>query len=103
MVRRGDVRWTFQPDEKPRPVCVLTRDEAIPVLARLVVAPATTTRRGIDTEVPLSLEDGMPRECVLSLDNTFTIARSLLGDRITGLSAVRMHEVCRALAVATGC
>lgn len=102
-MRRGEVWWLHQPDEKPRPVCILTRDEAIPVLRRLLVAPATTRVRGLDTEVTLGQEEGMPRDCALSLDNVLTVGRTLLTDHITTLSPARMHQVCRALAIATGC
>jgi mRNA-degrading endonuclease toxin of MazEF toxin-antitoxin module len=45
----------------------------------------------------------MPDECVATLDNVRQIPRSLLSDPITHLSGTQMHEVCRALAIATGC
>lgn len=102
-MNRGEVWWMRHTDSKPRPVCVLTRDEAIPVLSRVVVVEATTTRRGIPTEVDLDEDDGMPRSCVLSLDNVLLASKARLTDRITTLSPARMDEVCRALAIATGC
>lgn len=91
------------PGRKPRPVCILTRDEAIPVLYRLVVAQATTQIRGLRTEVQLDETDGMPRACVLSFDNLRTVDKPLLTERITRLKPARMHEACQALAFATGC
>jgi mRNA interferase MazF len=63
----------------------------------------TRTIRGIPTEVRFDQTDGMPEECVASFDNVRQISRSLLGEPITTLSGPRMHEVCRALAIATGC
>lgn len=102
-MRRGEVWWLHQPDRKPRPACILTRDEAIPVLRRLVVVTATTKVRGIATEVGLDENDGMPRRCVLSLDNVLTVSKALLSDRITTLPSARMHQVCEALRIATGC
>ena len=45
----------------------------------------------------------MPAECVLSLDNLATLPKALFRERITRLSVARMTEVCRALALATGC
>jgi mRNA-degrading endonuclease toxin of MazEF toxin-antitoxin module len=45
----------------------------------------------------------MPDECVVSFDNLRVASRQRLGDPITSLSGARMHEVCRALAIATGC
>jgi len=82
---------------------VLSRAEAIPVLNGITTALVTRTVRGIPTEVRLSAEDGMPEECVVNLDNIRHTPRVLLGDTITTLSGPRMHEVCRALAIATGC
>lgn len=103
MVKRGDVRWCDFLDEGRRPALVLTRSEAIPVLNRVLVAPITRTIRGIPTEVRFDEGDGMPAECVATLDNVRQIPPTFLGDPITTLSGPRMHEVCRALAIATGC
>lgn len=103
MVSRGDICWVEQPNEKVRPALVLTREAAIPVLRQVTVAYLTTQIRGIPTEVRLDVGDGVPRECVISMDNLGTVSRSLLSEPITTLSGPRMHEVCRALAIATGC
>lgn len=103
MVSRGDICWVEQPSEKVRPALVLTREAAIPVLRQVTVAYLTTQIRGIPTEVRLDAGDGVPRECVISMDNLGTVSRSLLSEPITTLSGPRMHEVCRALAIATGC
>lgn len=100
---RGDVCWCVFRDEGRRPALILTRSEAIPVLNRVVVAPITRTIRGIPTEVRLDQADGLPEECVASLDNVRQISRAFLSEPIATLSGPRMHEVCRALAIATGC
>jgi mRNA interferase MazF len=91
------------PDEKRRPALVLTREEAIPAMQKVCVAFLTSKVRGIPTEVQLGPDDGMPRECAASFDNLRSVPKVLLGERITTLSGPRMHEVCRALAIATGC
>jgi mRNA interferase MazF len=103
MVTRGDVCWLELPDEGCRPVCVLTRPAAIPVLRNVVVALITRTVRGIPTEVRLTEQDGMPVECAISLDNLRTVPKSLLADRILTLSGAQTHAVCRALSLASGC
>lgn len=100
---RGEVWWYEGANEKRRPVCILTRPEAIPRLSSLVVVSATRTRRGLPTEVEVDEADGMPTPSVLSLDNVRTVRKGLLTDRITRLSPARMDEVCQALARATGC
>ena len=102
-VNRGEVWWVEAPDVGRRPGCVLTRGAAIPVLRSVLVAPATRTIRGIPTEVPLDEEDGMPEDCVLSMDNVTVVPKAMLTERITTLSPQRLEEVCRALAIATGC
>ena len=104
MVSRGDICWASLPEEdKRRPVLVLTRNEAIPAMKRVTIAYLTTRIRGIPIEVPLDAADGLPRECVVNFDNLRTISCSLLSEPIATLSGPRMHEVCRALAIATGC
>lgn len=103
MVTRGDICWAELPEYGRRPVLVLTRAEAIPVLNRVLVAPLTRTVRGIPTELRLGTEDGLPDECVVSFDNVQAATSSGLSEPITSLAGKRMHEVCRALAIATGC
>jgi mRNA interferase MazF len=102
-MRRGEVWWYEQPDEKPRPALILTRDEAMTKLRRIIAVPTTRTVRGIATEVGLTVEDGMPWPCALTLDNTFLARKALLTGQITMLGPERMYEVCRALAYATSC
>lgn len=103
MVSRGDVCWAETPEDGRRPMLVLTRSQAIPVLPEVTTAMLTRTIRGIPTEVQLGPEDGMPEECVVNLDNIRHVRRALLSEPITTLSGPRMHEVCRALAIAIGC
>jgi mRNA interferase MazF len=102
-MKRGEIWWHEPPEEKRRPVLILTRDEAIGYLNKLVAAPATGTIYDIPTEVQVGPEDGMPRESVINLDNTTVIRKALLTERVTTLSPNRMGEVCRALAHATSC
>jgi len=100
---RGEVWWYERSEQKPRPVLVITRNEAIDKLYEILVVPATRTVRGIATEVAIDREDGMPNACALSLDNTFLARKALLTERITELGPERMHEVCHALSAATDC
>ena len=100
---RGEVWWGEAPDAKPRPYLVLTRDEAIPVLRRILVAPVTRNARGIPTEVPLGPHEGLPAECVASLDNVVTLGKVLLVRRLGTLAPERRLEPCEALRAATDC
>jgi mRNA interferase MazF len=99
----GEAWWVESPEISRRPVVVLSRPEAIPHLARVLVAPATTNVRGLPSEVALDEDDGMPRPCVLTLDTPELVSKALLVEFITALSPVRMLEVCRALNTAVNC
>lgn len=103
MVARGEVWWYEDPRAGRRPFLILTRDEAIPVLNQVLAVPATRIVRGIPTEVPLDVSDGMPTDCVLSLDNVTLVRVALCTDRIARLHGERMQEVCEALRIATAC
>jgi mRNA interferase MazF len=89
--------------DKRRPVLVLTRDAAIPVLRMVLVAPITRKVRGITTEVPLNVEDGMPEPCAASLDNLTLADKAFFTRRHTVLPPTRMHQVCAALRTAVDC
>lgn len=103
-MKRAEVWWAEEPEIGRRPVLILSREEAVHVLRRLVVVPATRTIRGLQTEVLLTEEDDdMPSDCVLSLDSITTIPKVLLTSRICRLRGDRMAEVCRALGIATSC
>lgn len=99
---QGDVWWAEAEDLR-RPVLVVTRSEAVPVLDAIVVAPVTTTVRGIPTEVPLGREEGLRQDCVASFDNVQRMPRAVLRDRVGALSPVRRSELCRALAALADC
>jgi mRNA interferase MazF len=100
---RGDIFWLEMEAEGRRPVCVITRDEAIDRLDNIVVATVSKHVWGIPSEVLLCSEDGMSRECAVSLDNLRTVPKALLVEPITKLSPRRIDELCRALDAASGC
>ena len=101
---RGEVWWCELPDIGRRPVVVLSRDAAIPRLRRALVAPCTTTVRGLASEVVLRPpEDPVPRASAVNLDSVESVSVSVLVDRIGTLSGDRMLQICRALEVAVDC
>ncbi len=102
-MRRGDVWWVEDPGSGRRPHLVLSRQLAVPLLNAVLAVPATRTMREIPTEVAVGREDGLPHECVLSLDNVTLIPKPFFVERICELDAARMRDVCRALEYATGC
>jgi mRNA interferase MazF len=102
--RRGEVWWCEPPSIGRRPVVVLSRDSAIPRLRRALIAPCTTTVRGLASEVVLEPgDDPVPRRSAVNLDSAESVSVGLLVERIGRLSDERMRDVCSALAVATDC
>lgn len=101
---RGDVWWCELPDIGRRPVVVLSRDAAIPRLRRSIVAPCTTTIRGLVSEVVLDPDtDPVPRRCAVNLDSVESVSVAVLVSRLGRLSDPRMGDVCHALAIAVDC
>ncbi|MCY3814011.1 MAG: type II toxin-antitoxin system PemK/MazF family toxin [Gammaproteobacteria bacterium] len=95
---RGEVRWyEFAPPDKRRPVVVLTRDSVIASLGEVTVAPVTTHIREIPSEVVLSRDDGLPRECAVNCDHLQTVPRGRLGATISRLSREKMVRVATAI------
>jgi len=102
-MKRGEIRWyKFAKPDKKRPVLILTRDSVIGLLGEVAVAPVTTTIRDIPSEVFLSKDLGMPRDCAINLDHIQTVSKGKIGSLITQLSADKMLEAKRALAFALG-
>ena len=99
---QGEIWWA-EAEDKRRPVLIVTRDEAMPVLRRLVVAPVTRTVRGIPTEIALGDDEGLPVACAASFDNLQPVNRGLLTERVGGLAPARRNEVCRALDALADC
>ncbi len=101
---RGELWWCELPEIGRRPVVVLSRNAAIPRLRRTVVAPCTTTVRGLASEVVLEPgEDPVPRRCSVNLDSLESVWLAVLVGRLGRLSDERMRQVCAALEVAVEC
>ncbi len=102
--QRGEVWWCELPAIGRRPVVVLSRDVAIPRLGRSLIAPCTTTIRGLPSEVLLEPGvDPVPRRCAVNLDSVESASLGVLVGRLGRLSVDRMLQVCAALAVAVDC
>lgn len=57
---------------------IVTRQVAIPVLGSVAVVLATSTIRGLRSEVPLGEAQGLDRECVANCDNILTVPKEAL-------------------------
>lgn len=102
--RRGEVWWCELPQIGRRPVVVMSRDAAIPRLRRTLVAPCTTTIRGLESEVVLEPgDDPVPRRSAANLDSVESVSTAVLVGRLGRLSDERMRQMCAALEVAVDC
>jgi mRNA interferase MazF len=103
-VNRGEIwLYRFKAPDKRRPVLVLSRQEVIPLLHTVMVAPITSTRRGAPSEVPVGVNEGLKHDSAVNLDHIQTVERARLISFVGSLTAAQMRLVCRALAIATGC
>lgn len=76
----------------------------MPRLRRALVAPCTTTIRGLASEVHLEPgEDPIPLRSAVNLDSVESVSVASLTDRLGRLGDERMREICAALAVAVDC
>ena len=57
------------PNQKRQPVLVVSRDEVIPVLNNVVIAPVTSTIRPIPTCIPVGPDEGIAHDGVATLDS----------------------------------
>lgn len=101
---RGEVWWCELVEVGRRPVVVLSRDAAIPRLRRALIAPCTTTIRGLASEVVLEPgDDPIPRRSVVNVDSVESVSLAVLVERLGRLADARMREICGALEVAVDC
>jgi mRNA interferase MazF len=52
--------------DKTRPVLILTRNSVLEYLNEVTIAPITSTVRNIPSEVFLTKDDGMLRDCAVN-------------------------------------
>jgi mRNA interferase MazF len=103
-VSRGEIwLYEFKPPDKRRPVLVLSREDVIGLIRTVMVAPITSAIRGAPSEVIVGLDEGLKSRSAVNLDHVQTVEQRLLRRYVGRLSADRMSEVCKALALAVGC
>ena len=103
-VNRGEIwMYAFRAPDKRRPVLVLSRQEVIPLLHTVMVAPVTSAIRGAPSEVVVGVPEGLKRHSAVNLDHVQTVDRSRLVGFVGSVPPETMRAVCHALAVATAC
>ena len=103
MVAQGDIWLLEPPNGKRRPVLVVSRNEAIPVLNNVVVAPVTSTIRMIPTSIAVGESEGVHQNSVASFDSLAAVPKSLLTVRLGALGGSRRDEICTALRALADC
>jgi mRNA interferase MazF len=69
-----------------------------------LIAPCTTTIRWLASEVVLEPgDDPVPQRSAVNLDSVESVSVAVLVQRIGRLAAVRMRDICSALAIAVDC
>jgi mRNA interferase MazF len=99
----GQLWWADLPGQHIRPVIVLTRARVAARLRRVLVAPVTTTVRGLSTEVAVGAAEGLRDGSVVNLDNAQLLDTELLLRRAGSLAPDRWPEVCSAMARVLDC
>ena len=99
---QGEIWWAETEERKRRPVVVVTRSHAIPVLTWIVVAPVTRSTRGISTEIPLGENEGLAVSCAARFDNLQPMRKGFLTERVGALTHPS-RQICRALAALADC
>lgn len=101
MIARAEV-WDAEFGGAVRPVVVVTREVAIPVLASLVCVVVTSTVRGHVAEVELSREHGVKEPSVANCDWVVTLRKERLLRRRGQLDPATTRCLNDALVVALG-
>jgi mRNA interferase MazF len=96
--------WLMEtPNQKRRPVLVVSRDDVIPVLNSIVVAPVTTTIRRIPTCIPVGPDEGIDHDGVATFDNLAAVPKSVLTRRLGRLGPGGHRQICEALESLANC
>ena len=102
-LNRGEIwQYTFKAPDKRRPVVIISRQEAIPLLRTVMVLPLPRPPR-FPAEVAVGVDEGLKRAAAANLDHVQTVDKARLSRFSGRLPASKMHQMCRALARATGC
>jgi mRNA interferase MazF len=103
VVAQAEIWLMETPNQKRRPVLIVSRDEVIPVLNNVVVAPVTSTVRDIPTCLPVGPEHGINHDSVATFDNLAAVPKSVLTTRLGTLGIGGRRQICEALDALANC
>ncbi|MCH7732717.1 MAG: type II toxin-antitoxin system PemK/MazF family toxin [Candidatus Marinimicrobia bacterium] len=97
-MKRGEIRWyKFHTPDKKRPVLLLTRDSILEYMGEVTIAPITSTIRDIPSEVFLSTQDGLKKDCAVNCDHIQTVSKGKIDSLIVTLSQEKLAKVSAAI------
>ena len=88
---------TLPPPVHPRPVVLISREEAYRVRSHVLVVPVTRRVRGLPTEVALDRHNGLASASVANCDTIQLVAKSRLERRVGELDAAQTERIGDAL------
>jgi mRNA interferase MazF len=103
VVAQAELWLVETPNQKRRPVLVVSRDAVIPVVNSVVVAPVTSTIRRIPTCIPVGRDQGIDHDSVATFDSLAAVPKSVLTTRLGSLGLDGRSQICRALAAMADC
>ena len=86
--------------DKPRPAVILTREEVVTFRNLVSVVAITATVRGLSTEVPVGLENGLDKSSVVNCDDVHTVPASRIGKFLGYLLEEQEEELAEAIIAA---
>ena len=103
-MRRGELYRVRDPEGDPKPsrvFVIVSRDAFIQTaFAKVVCAPVSTQRHGIDSEVHVGPREGLKHDSTILCDALQLVAKRVLTDYIGELSPMKRVELDQALRIA---
>jgi mRNA interferase MazF len=104
-MRRGDVFRVHKPKQddpkRHRFYVVVSRQDLLDTsYSSVICAPIYSKGRGLSTQVPVGLNEGLKHDSWIACDNLRSISKSELTQFVGSLSPAKMEEMNAALAIA---
>ena len=104
-MKRGEVylvkHATRRDPRRRRAFVVVSRQVLIESrFATVVCAPIFTTRAGLETQVPVGVNEGLKHDSAVHCDELVSLPKAALSNYLGALSSVKMESLNRSLKVA---
>lgn len=104
-MKRGElyrVRHPSSADPKRSRVFVVVSRQAVidSRFSSVICAPVYSVRHGLTSQVPVGIDEGLKHDSAIHCDELVSLAKTALTDYVGMLSAEKVAELTRALAVA---